>query len=114
MKGETKQMFAINEYYIKSVMNEKGITQGELAQKVNTNEATISLLLRNKQETINLELVYKICQVLGLKINEFIIEKSDPNKKTTEDEVLMELHKSIERAYQVSKLHQKIRSSYNK
>lgn len=68
MKTERNRVLASN---IKAERNRKGLTQFELAEKVNVSESTISLIERGLQ-TPSIFLVFDIARVLEININELL------------------------------------------
>ena len=68
MKDERNRIFARN---LKAERYRKGVTQAELAERVDVSESTISLLERGLQ-TPSIFLVYDISKFLGIDINDLL------------------------------------------
>lgn len=68
MKDERNKIFARN---LKAERYRKGVTQAELAERVDVSESTISLLERGLQ-TPSIFLVYDISKFLGIDINDLL------------------------------------------
>lgn len=68
MKTERNRVLASN---IKAERNRKGLTQFELAEKINVSESTISLIERGLQ-TPSIFLVFDIANVLGIDISDLL------------------------------------------
>ena len=68
MKDERNKIFARN---LKAERYRKGVTQEELADRVNVCESTISLMERGLQ-TPSIFLVYDIAKFLEIDINELL------------------------------------------
>lgn len=59
---------------LKELLNERGITQKELAKKTSIRESTISEICRNSKTTMNFKHITKIAEVLEIKDISEIIE----------------------------------------
>ncbi len=68
MKDERNRIFARN---LKAERYRKGVTQAELAERVDVSESTISLLERGLQ-TPSIFLVCDISKFLGIDINDLL------------------------------------------
>ena len=68
MRDERIKIFARN---LKAERYRKGVTQEELADKINVCESTISLMERGLQ-TPSIFLVYDIARFLGIDINDLL------------------------------------------
>lgn len=61
--------------YLKQKLEEKNMSQSELARRIGTTHATINAICNNRfKRGPNAMLVYDICQILDLNIKEFIEE----------------------------------------
>lgn len=68
MKDERNKILARN---IKAERYRKGVTQSELAEKIDVSESTISLIERGVQ-TLSIFLVYDISRFLEIDINDLL------------------------------------------
>jgi transcriptional regulator with XRE-family HTH domain len=87
---EIKEVFVLK---LKKVLNERGITQKELAQKANITEAYVSQLL-SYQKTPTIQVVNKIALALNVPVSYFL-EDNDreisvylrKNRQLTEEDI---------------------------
>ena len=58
--------------YLKSILNEKGITQKELCKMIHARPSTICDLCNNNAESVKLQLLDDICRALGCNLTDIL------------------------------------------
>lgn len=64
-------------FIIKEVREEKGISQKDLAEKLNISQSYLSEIENNKKKNVSFELVFNICDILNVEIRKIYIAVSD-------------------------------------
>ncbi len=64
-------------FIIKEVREEKGITQKEVAEKLNISQSYLSEIENNKKKNVSFELIFHICNILNVEIRKIYIAVSD-------------------------------------
>lgn len=87
---------------IKELLKERGMTQDELAKKLNISKSAVSQNLNGKS-TFDIQNLVVIAQMFDISLERLIVQKSDPNNK----EVISEYEKMVKRgieAFQNTKI----------
>lgn len=64
-------------FIIKEVREEKGISQKDLAEKLNISQSYLSEIENNKKKNVSFELILHICNILNVEIRKIYIAVSD-------------------------------------
>ena len=67
---------ALDVVKLRNLMLEKEINQADIANKTNLNKATLSKILSGKVERPNIKTVGKICNCLGICVEEIMKEET--------------------------------------
>lgn len=67
-------------FIIKEIREEKGITQKDLAEKLNISQSYLSEIENNKKKNVSFELIFHICNILNVEIRKIYIAVSDIDK----------------------------------
>lgn len=62
---------------LKSILEDRGISQRALAEEVLAHEATISNLCNNKFKRVDVDLLNAICDFLDIKLSELLLYRRD-------------------------------------
>lgn len=65
---------------LKAILENRGMTQKDLAEAIYAHEATISHLCNNKFERVNMSVLDGICNHLGIKLSELMIHIPESKK----------------------------------
>lgn len=65
---------------LKAILENKGMTQKDLAVAIYAHEATISHLCNNKFERVNMSVLDAICNYLGIRLSELMVHIPDREK----------------------------------
>lgn len=95
-------MFVLNSELIKEKMESKNYNQTTFADSLGMTSQNFSYMLSNKSKSINLEVAYRICQLLNLKIDDIII---DHKQSQTPTNLIKEMHYLIDKLNKLSKIH---------
>lgn len=109
-------MFVISDK-IKQRLEFLNISQAELSDMVETLPATISNLVNNKMKMIPLDLLYKVCKVLNLSIEQVIVDNKKIDKEKlypTQQQLIIEIKElSYELSEKISQL-EYVKNVYDK
>ena len=75
-----KKLMAIKYNRIKDILDERGVRQKWLAQKLGMTQANVSRICANKLQP-NLELLFKIADILNVHPSELLGDRTDDGKK---------------------------------
>ena len=95
-------MFVLNSELIKEKMESKNYNQTTFADSLGMTSQNFSYMLSNKSKSINLEVAYRICQLLNLKIDDIIV---DQKQSQTPTNLIKEMHYLIDKLNKLSKIH---------
>ncbi len=66
---------------LKGILEDRGMTQKELARAVYAHENTISDLCNNKTTRVNIDLLDEICQYLNISLFELLLYRRNEHGK---------------------------------
>jgi transcriptional regulator with XRE-family HTH domain len=69
---------------IQALLLEKKISQKELSHRIGLSESYVSRIVRGERQELSMNVIYNICQVLGVTINSLILRSltnTHPNDK---------------------------------
>ena len=68
--------------WLKKIRNEKGLSQSEIAIKLNIGQQYYSMIENGeRQKDLNLSLVTKLSEILGVSVNKIIAEENNVQRK---------------------------------
>lgn len=93
-------MFIINTKLVKNKIHSLGMNMTSFGNKINIPTSTLSYIINNKTQSLNLDTLYKICNELKINIDELIINDDKEIRIKSSIDTLTEIQSMVKELYQ--------------